>query len=243
MSRRSGSPGVASATAARLASLSNLDRVVGLRRASRGAGRRSARRASRGWVRRSGVPRCRSISPAAPTTTATGRAWIVGEVVERPGDEPLGEAVDDLIEGRSRGVDGDAALADDVADEVERQRRDVVDVDLGADAAHGTARRARRSSPGVRRRRARQVPSRTRPRSASSATRLETVALLSWRSSASRARERGPSSRRLRSTSAEVGPAQRALVSAAQPHRSPLCRHRALLPDLLPAISLAGQPN
>ncbi len=67
--------------------------------------------------------------------TATGRAASGGDVVEGARDE-VGEVVEHLAGVHPQGVEGEPVLGDLLAGEVQGEGGDVVDVDLGADAAH-----------------------------------------------------------------------------------------------------------
>ena len=61
-----------------------------------------------------------------------------GEIIDRPGQQ-LHETLDDHLGCLSGGIEGQAALARHVAVEVERERGDVVHVDLGSDPTHPAA--------------------------------------------------------------------------------------------------------
>ena len=197
MSLRSGSPARASATAARLASLSMPTGCGGLPS-------RSRRRAATGTSRqprfgaRLRVPVSRSMSPAMPTTIPTGTppcAWRSAMVSVRSSES----------RSMTRSGDSPAASRDSrrsLSTSPWRSRASVATWCTLISApmpqtrcpSSSTTVAGRPTEP-------RSSPaSCTRPRSVSSVTRLETVALLSRRSEANRARERGPESRRARST-------------------------------------------
>ena len=117
----------------------------------------------------------------------------------RPARRPRPASARRRARGRRAAI---AVLEQHLAAQVEDQRGRVVDVELDADAADRRCRRGARSARGGRRSRPRSTsPALTSPRSVSSATRLETVALFRPVSWAMRARDREPASRRWRRTS------------------------------------------
>ena len=197
MSWRCGSPGTASAVAARLPSLSMATGYAAPRRAAQlGADRdvAPAQVGADGEHLAGAVEQAGDADGEADGRAAAGADVGVGALDSSTSRSSTSSAVS-LWASRASRCSATTSPA-----EVEGDGGDVVDVDLGADPADRARRRARPTVPG-RPMPPRSTPAaRTRPRSASSATRLETAARVRPSSAASRARERGPWSRSWRRT-------------------------------------------
>ena len=94
-----------------------------------------ARRASRGWGEGEHVRGRGRSSPATPTVTPTGCGAAARRGRRRCAAPARRAGRARPPRARACASSDSALLADHVAAEVERERRDVVDVDLGADAA------------------------------------------------------------------------------------------------------------